>query len=73
MGLIAPHASDSLQPLQVNDDERLALQQYAKNLPAITLPCRETGDLVMLGIGGLHLCMALCEKRIGVAFTIICI
>ncbi|MCX8586240.1 MULTISPECIES: sulfate adenylyltransferase [unclassified Gilliamella] len=52
MGLIAPHASDSLQPLQVNDDERLALQQYAKNLPAITLSSRETGDLVMLGIGG---------------------
>lgn len=52
MGLIAPHASDNLQPLQVNDDERLALQQYAKNLPAITLSSRETGDLVMLGIGG---------------------
>lgn len=52
MGLIAPHASDSLQPLQVDDDERLALQQYAKNLPAITLSSRETGDLVMLGIGG---------------------
>ena len=52
MALISPHASDQLQPLLVKDDERLALQHYANNLPAITLSSRETGDLVMLGIGG---------------------
>ena len=52
MALIPPHASDQLQPLLVKDDDRLALQHYAKNLPAITLSSRETGDLVMLGIGG---------------------
>ena len=52
MALIPPHASDQLQPLLVKDDERLVLQHYANNLPAITLSSRETGDLVMLGIGG---------------------
>ena len=52
MALIPPHASDQLQPLLVKDDDRLALQHYAKNLPAITLSSREAGDLVMLGIGG---------------------
>ena len=52
MALIPPHASHQLQPLLVKDDDRLALQHYAKNLPAITLSSREAGDLVMLGIGG---------------------
>ena len=52
MALIPPHASDQLQPLLVKDDDRLALQHYAKNLSAITLSSREAGDLVMLGIGG---------------------
>lgn len=52
MALIPPHASDQLQPLLVKDDDRLALQHYAKNLPAITLSSREAGDLVMLGVGG---------------------
>lgn len=52
MQLITPHASQTLAPLMIADNELIEQQQYATTLPFITLSSREVGDLVMLGIGG---------------------
>lgn len=52
MSLISPHASKELTPLLVQPENLEARQQYAQELPSITLSSREVGDLVMLGIGG---------------------
>lgn len=52
MGLISPHASKTLQPLLIDESQRIERQKHAATLQAITLSTRETGDLVMLGLGG---------------------
>ena len=50
--LIRPHGSDRLKPLLLEGEARLAELARARTLPKLTLSSRETGDLVMLGIGG---------------------
>jgi len=51
-GLIPPHGSDELKILLLEGKEKEAELERAKTLPKVTLSSRETGDLIMLGIGG---------------------
>ncbi len=50
--LIRPHGSDELKILLLEGKEREAELKRAETLPKIELSSRETGDIIMLGIGG---------------------
>ncbi|MGD9548672.1 MAG: sulfate adenylyltransferase [Candidatus Krumholzibacteriia bacterium] len=50
--LIKPHGSDKLMPLLLEGEARDAELARAKDLPQFTMTSRETGDIIMLGIGG---------------------
>jgi len=50
--LIKPHGADKLRILLLEGKEKEAELKKANNLPKITMSSRETGDLIMLGIGG---------------------
>ena len=50
--LIKPHGSDELKPLMLEGDSLKAELARAETLPRVTMSSRETGDLIMLGIGG---------------------
>ena len=50
--LVNPHGSKDLKPLLLEGDALVAEKARAESLPQITLSSRETGDLIMLGIGG---------------------
>ncbi|MFO7654312.1 MAG: sulfate adenylyltransferase [Candidatus Krumholzibacteriia bacterium] len=50
--LIRPHGSDELMPLLLEGDARKAETARAESLPQWKMSSRETGDIVMLGIGG---------------------
>ena len=50
--LISPHGSDTLKILLLEGGAREAELKRAAKLPKIPLSSRETGDLIMLGIGG---------------------
>jgi sulfate adenylyltransferase len=50
--LIRPHGSDVLKPLLLTGDALREEVARAKSLPQFTMSSRETGDLIMLGIGG---------------------
>ena len=50
--LIRPHGSDELQPLLLVGADREAELARAADLPQWTMSSRETGDVIMLGIGG---------------------
>ena len=50
--LIRPHGSDHLAPLLLEGDARAAELARAESLPQLTMTSRETGDVIMLGIGG---------------------
>jgi sulfate adenylyltransferase len=50
--LITPHGSDHLIPLLLEGDARQAELQRAESLRKVNISSRETGDLIMLGIGG---------------------
>jgi sulfate adenylyltransferase len=50
--LISPHGSDDLKILMLEGQEREAELKRAEGLPKIVMTTRETGDLIMLGIGG---------------------
>ncbi|MEJ2506110.1 MAG: sulfate adenylyltransferase [Ignavibacteriaceae bacterium] len=50
--LINPHGSDSLKILLLDGKEREEELKKANKLKRINLTSRETGDLIMLGIGG---------------------
>jgi sulfate adenylyltransferase len=50
--LVKPHGSDHLIPLLLEGDALAAEQQRARQLPKLRMSSRETGDLIMLGIGG---------------------
>ncbi len=49
---IRPHGSDVLKPLLLTGDALREEVAKAKSLPQFTMSSRETGDLIMLGIGG---------------------
>jgi len=50
--LISPHGSDTLKILLLEGKEKEAELKKAESLPKIVMTTRETGDLIMLGIGG---------------------
>lgn len=50
--LVKPHGGDELKPLLVQGAAQAAELARAKNLPKIKMSSRETGDLIMMGIGG---------------------
>ena len=50
--LISPHGSPELITLLLQGDELKAEQQKAKSLFQVDISSRETGDLIMMGIGG---------------------
>lgn len=50
--LISPHGSNSLKILLLEGKERQEELKRAEKLPKFIMSSRETGDLIMLGIGG---------------------
>ena len=50
--LVRPHGSAALKPLLLTGTSATAEKERAKGLPAIPMSSRETGDVIMLGIGG---------------------
>ncbi len=50
--LISPHGSDTLIVLLLEGKEKEAELKKAEGLPKVVMTTRETGDLIMLGIGG---------------------
>jgi len=53
MALVNPHGKEKkLKPLLLEGDERKAELEKAKTLTQVRMTSRETGDLIMLGIGG---------------------
>lgn len=50
--LISPHGSDTLKILLLAGKEREHELKRATSLPKIVMSSRETGDLIMMGIGG---------------------
>jgi len=50
--LISPHGSKTLKILLLEGAKRTAELKKAETLPKVVMTTRETGDLIMLGIGG---------------------
>jgi sulfate adenylyltransferase len=50
--LISPHGSDKLKILLLEGKKREEELKKAASLPRVVMTTRETGDLIMLGIGG---------------------
>jgi sulfate adenylyltransferase len=50
--LVPPHGSPTLKPLALEGGELAAERERAAGLPQVRISSRETGDLVMLGMGG---------------------
>ncbi len=50
--LISPHGSDTLKILLLEGNEQKEALKKAEKLPKVVITSRETGDLIMLGIGG---------------------
>jgi sulfate adenylyltransferase len=50
--LVKPHGSKALKPLLLEGKTLAAERERAATLPKVLISSRETGDLIMLGIGG---------------------
>ncbi len=50
--LVSPHGSDTLKILMLEGQARDDEMKKAESLPKVVMTTRETGDLIMLGIGG---------------------
>ena len=50
--LVRPHGGGELKPLLLTGAALVAEKTRAASLPKVTMSSRETGDLIMLGIGG---------------------
>src|SRR4030067_1127570 len=50
--LVRPHGGGELKPLLLTGAALAAEKTRAASLPKVTMSSRETGDLIMLGIGG---------------------
>jgi sulfate adenylyltransferase len=50
--LVKPHGSKALKPLLLEGKALAAERERAATLPKVLISSRETGDLIMLGIGG---------------------
>ncbi len=51
-GLVKPHGSDVLKPRLLEGQALMDELKRAQSLPKVVMQSRETGDLIMLGIGG---------------------
>ncbi len=52
MALVKPHGGGDLKPLLLEGDARKQELEKAKGLTQVKMTSRETGDLIMMGIGG---------------------
>ena len=52
MSLVKPHGSDVLLPLLLEGEALVAELARAQSLKKVVISSRESGDLIMLGIGG---------------------
>ncbi len=52
MALVRPHGGGDLKPLLLEGDARTQELEKAKGLTQVKMSSRETGDLIMMGIGG---------------------
>ena len=50
--LVNPHGGGELKPLLLQEAALIAEKKRAESLPQVKMTSRETGDVVMLGIGG---------------------
>ncbi|MBT9589796.1 MAG: sulfate adenylyltransferase, partial [Thiobacillus sp.] len=50
--LVRPHGGGELKPLLLTGDALAAETARAASLPKVKMSSRETGDLIMMGIGG---------------------
>jgi len=50
--LVSPHGSDTLKILLLEGKEQAEELKKAESLPKVVMTTRETGDLIMMGIGG---------------------
>ena len=50
--LVKPHGGGELKPLLLSGDALKKELAHAQSLPKLKMSSRETGDLIMLGIGG---------------------
>jgi len=50
--LVKPHGSDTLKPLLLEGAALAAEKKRAATLPQVKISSRETGDVIMMGIGG---------------------
>lgn len=50
--LVQPHGGKGLKPLMLQGDELAKAKESAKSLTQVRMSSRETGDLIMFGIGG---------------------
>ena len=50
--LVRPHGGGELKPLLLTGDALVAEKARAASLPKVKMSSRETGDLIMMGIGG---------------------
>jgi sulfate adenylyltransferase len=50
--LVPPHGGGDLKPLLLTGDELEKEKEKANGLKKVEMSSRETGDLIMLGIGG---------------------
>ena len=50
--LVNPHGGGELKPLLLKDAALIAEKQRAASLPKVKMTSRETGDVIMMGIGG---------------------
>ncbi|MDD3530548.1 MAG: sulfate adenylyltransferase, partial [Gallionellaceae bacterium] len=50
--LVKPHGGGELKPLLLTGDALAAEKARAQSLKQVRMSSRETGDLIMMGIGG---------------------
>ncbi|GAB4507460.1 MAG: sulfate adenylyltransferase [Sulfuricaulis sp.] len=50
--LVNPHGGGELKPLLLKDAALIAEKKRAESLPQVRITSRETGDVIMMGIGG---------------------
>lgn len=50
--LVSPHGGKGLKPLLLEGAELVSAKNSASSLPQVKMSSRETGDLIMMGIGG---------------------
>ena len=63
--LVNPHGSDTLKPLLLSGQALADEKKRAAGLPKVKMSSRETGDVIMMGIGGFTPLMAMLTSCAG--------